>query len=250
MIMLAASILAMFAAGDCHFVTVNATLVDPYLTTIFPDTTITVQPNNKDRGLGFFVWEGVDGQCTWMHEDYNYTEAAWNKYSDFLGSDWDAPRAMACFAAAIAWTFLIWLLVMSCVAHIKIIRYVVAFALIVLLPIFQSITFAVLDSDFCADKDCQIGRSARFAAVAVGLYALTGILLLFTKDYPGARSTQQPAAAAAAQKHNEELTVDHRDEEEPHHVGFEGVREVPIDSDMVDVALVDSNAATNKATIY
>jgi hypothetical protein len=250
-LLVAASALAVAAAVDCQFVTVEASLVDPFLTTIFPDESTTVEPNNNDRGLGFFVWEGVDGKCTWEH-NYTYTETAWQEYRDFLGSGWDGARAMACFSAFCAWALLIWLLVFSCVAHRKVLRYIFGGVLLVLMTIFQSITFAVMDSDFCNENDCQIGRSARCSAVAVGLYAMTGILLFCSKDYPGARNVdgQSPIAPQDSEKPNEEGTVDHRDEEEPQHDGFADAQEVPPESDLVDVALVDSSAPAGKAMIY
>jgi hypothetical protein len=245
-LMLVASLLSVYAVYDCQFVTVDAAAVDPFLTTIFPS--IPVQANNKDRGLGFFFWEGVDGQCTYEN-NYDYSEVSWQDYENFLGSDWDGARAMACYAAFFAWALLIWLLIFSCVAHPKVIRYILGGVLIVLMPIFQSITFAVMGSDFCNENNCQIGRSARYAAGAVGLYAMTGILLLFSKDYPGTRRRQPPIAPHDSDKPNEEGTVTHRDEE-PRDYGFSYESEGPLASDMVDVSLVDSNVTTTKATIY
>jgi hypothetical protein len=241
-LMLAASLFSLFVVCDCQFVTVDAAAVDPILTAIFHNESIPVQPNKQDRGLGFFVWEDVDGKCTYEH-NYNITEASWKDYENFLGSDWNAARAMACYAAFFAWAVLIWLLVFSCVAHPKVIRYILVGVLIVLMPIFQSIPFLVMGSDFCNENDCQIGRSAIYSAVAVGLYVITGILLLFSKDYPGARNAPQNS-----DKPNEEGTVAHRDEEEPRHYGFTYEREGPVASELGDVSLVESTATTTKAT--
>lgn len=251
-----ASLLAVFAVVDCQFVTVDATKVDPFLTSIVFNKTASSQLNNTtERGLGFFVWEEVDGKCVWENS-HNYNEATWNVYRAFLGSDWDGPRYMACIAAFCAWVLLIWLFAFCCAAHRKSIRYLFGgLLLIVLMSVFQSISFAVLKSDLCKVYGCKIGRSARFAASAVGLYVLTGILLLLTKDYPGTK-TSEPQWASASENHAEQRDIDHLDEEQLNYQndGIADAREVSVTSGLVDVSLVDSTASTNmvsnRAKIY
>ena len=259
-LMLAASILSLVSMGDCHFVTVEASKVDPFLTTIFKDNneTATLQSvsNDERRGIGFFFYEDIKGNCNW---DKNHTEATFEEYVDFLGDDWEGPRGAGTTALVLGWCFWGWLLAFSCAAHVKVARYILAAVIIVTQTILQASTYAVLDSDFCNDHDCQIGRSARCGAVAVALFFVTGVLMFFTKDYPGkARNEQQPIGTAVVikdrsvpqeQQRHDDHTVD---EEDPnhHHLGFAEAQEIPADSAFVDVSLTQDTGPNTKATIY
>lgn len=250
-LLFAASVLSISAAVGCQFVTVDADKVDPFLprTITLPNATMVFvvpqQQSNKStrRGLGLFVWEGVDGECIGENDNNDYADASLDDYRDFTGSDWDAAAWMAVFSSVAASLLFVWLLTFLCVAHRKLIRTIFGLILIALLPIFQSLTFAVTGSDFCDENDCQLGSSARFAVVAVGLYVTTGILLLcFSKDYPGER--RSAVSYKRNTKNNSSIEGCTVAVDELHCDGFADAQEVPVDREFVDIALVDSNAAT------
>jgi hypothetical protein len=199
---------SMYSTCDCHFVTVDASLVSGILDEIERssnnfDANHPIPSNSTTRGLGFFVWEGIDGECTThhsmnsenMHNGNMYgTGNMYNRYHDFLGSDWNAPRVMATLSTILAFFLMIWLFIFSCVAQPKTIRYGLSVVFIVLMTIFQSIPFMILNSDFCNDNNCSMGRSAKFAAGATSLYALVGVALLFTQTFPKPNPQNQVAA--------------------------------------------------------
>jgi hypothetical protein len=232
--------LSFYATWDCHFVTVDANLVSGILDEIERsaddfDFNLTVPSNATTRGLGFFLWEGINGDCT--PHDTEYTENMYDRYHDFLGSDWNAPRAMATLATVLAFALMIWLFIFSCVAQPKAIRYGLAVVSIVLMPIFQAVPFMVLNSDFCNENDCSLGRSAKYAAGATSIYALIGVAFLFTQTFPKPKPLNQVAA------------VDKDVEEPPVQVDAKEdvVEEVPADTTMQDISLVDESPESVEA---
>jgi hypothetical protein len=224
--------LSFYATWDCHFVTVDASLVSGILDDIERSSddfklNLTVPSNSTTRGLGFFLWEGIDGDCT--PHDTKYSENMYNLYHDFLGSDWNAPRVMATLTTVLAFFLMIWFFIFSCVAQPKVIRYGLAIVSIVLMPIFQSIPFMVLNSDFCNENDCSMGRSAKYAAGATSLYALIGVAFLFTQTFPKPKSQNQ---VVAVQKDMEQQPV-------PVESKDDVVEEVPADTTLQDISLED-----------
>jgi hypothetical protein len=251
------------AMVDCHFVSVDAAKVDPALAQILKDTfgePATVDVNNDKRGLGFFFYEGVDGDCTWEHfEDlddrFNSSdigdrlEDGFDAYLDFLGADWDAPRGLGVTAAAAGWLLMMWLLAFCCVSHPKVLRWVVGVLVVILCAVFQASTFAVLNSDICDKFACDLGRSARFAVTATILAAVAGVLMLFTKDHPGQQEAPEPTLVLHAEKDVVSVTENHHSDEEAAHVytnedGTTLVQEIPVRD--FDGSLVES---TDKKSI-
>jgi len=256
------------AAGDCKFVTVPANQVDGNLTAIFhdenPDTNYVngSTTTDKRRGLGFFFFEELDGECSW---DHNHSNTTFHEYWDFLGrSDWEDAAQAGVAATALGFCFLVWLMLFSCVAHPKIVRYCLAGLLIVLLPVLQSVMFGmVLKSGFCDEYDCELGRSAHYGITAVVLYFVAGVLLVLTRDYPGIHASSGdnahlPPVYNTGNNTNKNVSSDHdenatqvehhEDEETPQLNGGFVPREVtPVHEDMVDISLVDSSTPTVKA---
>jgi hypothetical protein len=252
-----ATLFSGFAMIDCRFVQVDAKSVDPELSDIFHDlvlNTTVLRPNNDTkRRLGFYFYEGVDGKCVFEHyEDipYHHNATDWGEnfgnnfeaYMELLGNDWDTPRGLGTAAAGLAWLFWIWTMIMGCVAHIKVLRWILGALIVAILATFQSATYSVLHSDFCdTHGGCEIDRSSRFGIAAVIFFAAAGVLLFFTKDF--SHNPLGPVAAdAVAIKDVENASCAYEKN------GDANITEVPVESEMVDVALVDDSAAETLPT--
>jgi hypothetical protein len=247
-----ATLFSGFAMIDCRFVRVDAKSVDPELTDIFSDlvlnTTILRPNNDTKRRLGFYFYEGLDGECVFEHYEnipynLNSTYSAekfgdnFEAYIELLGDDWDTPRGLGTAAAMLAWLFWIWTLIMGCVAHIKALRWILGALIVAILATFQSATYSVLHSEFCDTHDgCEMDRSSKFGIGAVTFFAAAGVLLFFTKDF-----SQDPLGAVVAD------AVAVKDLENTSYANEKNVNEevieVPVESQMVDIALVDDSAA-------
>jgi hypothetical protein len=156
-----------------------------------PEPLATYLPTDSRRGLGFFFWELENGECSWDLIDdlgHDLSKDLMEDYIDFLGGDWRAPRGMGITALTLSCIIWIWILIFSCVAHLRPVRYVVA-AICFILVVFQAVTFAVVTSDFCDDADCKMGRGARFSIGAVFCFFFTGLLFLKMRDHPGDANT-------------------------------------------------------------
>ena len=260
-VVLAAQLLMLLAAAfssaalfDCQFVTVDAEYVDHELADIFENLfnkTVPVEENNEKRGLGFFFYEGVDGECTWDHfEDLSdrVSSSEWehrfenghDAYMDFLGSDWDAPRALAVTATVLSWCFLFWLATFSCVSHIKCLRWTFGVLLAAFMTALQGSTFAVLNSDLCDRYDCELGRSSRLGITALVLAVAAGLLMFFTRDHPGREvkvNVYATASVTEAHPHVDEET-DHPHDNNFGVAGVTEIQEVEVMRDF-DESLVD-----------
>jgi hypothetical protein len=237
--------LSVYAVWDCQFVTIDtwkvANILDAIEIIATKETYVTA-PNDisTTRGLGFYIWEGIDGECA-PKDSYDDTDLWYDLYHNFLGSDWNAPRSMATLSAVVSFLLMIWLFIFSCVAQPKILRYSLVTILILLMPIFQSIPFMVLQSDLCNEYDCNIGSSARCGIAAVVVYVLTGLALLFTKSYPSpALDTHQSNAVTIA--HDNQNPGDHvypQKEQEPN--------QDPLETTHDDVTLVEEKSEPGAA---
>jgi hypothetical protein len=78
---------------------------------------------------------------------------------------WRAPRGMGTTALMLSWLIWIWILVFRCVGHYRALRYLVSALCLLILVVFQSVTFAVVNSNVCDDADCEMGRGACNAIV-------------------------------------------------------------------------------------
>ena len=262
-LMLLAACFSSVAVFDCHFVQVDAEMVDTELVKIFDNffhnTTVSVtvvdndndtttnSNNNEKRGLGFFFYEGVDGDCTWEHFDDlsdSVSSSEWERrfedghdaYMEFLGSDWNAPRALAATAAVSSWCFLVWFLIFSCVSHIQLLRWSIGALVIVLLTIFQGSAFSVFNSDLCDRYGCEFSRSSGFGVAALVFAVFAGLLLFFTQDYPGEEVIMKTnSIASVTEAHPRVDEVYHPNEDL---VGVTEIQEVEVMEDF-DESLVD-----------
>jgi hypothetical protein len=178
------------------------------------------------RGLGFYFWELENGKCSWDLDD-DLTDELRDDYIDFLGGDWRAPRGLGMTALVLSIIIWIWVLVFSCVAHLRPVRYAVAALCLLILVVFQAVTFAVVTSDFCDDANCKMGRGARYGIDAIVCFFFSGLLFLVTSDHPGdaaaARAVAAPVVASKGafshEEHDptdmEEQTVEHVEDDQP-----------------------------------
>jgi hypothetical protein len=180
---------------DCKFVDAR---IEAFPVLLFPESLETYLPTGGSRHrLGFFFWELENGDCSW-HLDDDLTDDLIDDYIDFLGGDWRAPRGMGMTALVLSWIIWIWILVFTCLAHLRPVRYAVTALCLLILVVFQSVTFAVVTSDFCDDVDCKMGRGARFSIGSILCFILTAHLFLVTRDYPGGLNPVIAVAAAPA----------------------------------------------------
>lgn len=258
------------AALDCQFVTVSSALIDAFTTQVFNETQPEggwVNNNDTKRGLGFFGWETLDGSCavggesSTFHEDdesqayVDSTEGALELYySNLVGWDWKKPAVMAATSGILAFIAVLWIVLFTCVANQRPYRAALSFLLMVMLPLFQSLTFLVLRTDFCETNDCQLGRSGHQAIAAVLLYFCTGILLCVgTSNFPGNPYTkgggrQRCSNLLCCRNTCRQFVMDETPEpeygsemvEQQHHVD---VVEVPVESEFFDTSLIDNSAA-------
>jgi hypothetical protein len=84
-----------------------------------------------------------------------------------------------------------------CSSQVRGVRYFNSFILSVVLVICQGLTLLVFRSDLCNEYGCTFSRGAGFSVAAVACFFLAGICFLFTKDYPGDRVVESPAATGA-----------------------------------------------------
>lgn len=226
---LVAFLMSFFAAGDCKFLLVPEAQVGDRLDAILDNTTDAgaagtdsaaggTDNEGTKRGLGLFFFEDAAGACTW--EDRDFDERTFDAYWDHVGrSDWEDASEAAVAVTVLGFCALVWSLLFACLAHPRIVRFIFAAVVLVVLTILQGVSFLLLRSDFCNAHDCSLGRSGHYGIAAVFFYFFAGLALLFTKDHPrgGARSpepiqtytqTYPPgdAAAAAAGKDGENAT--------------------------------------------
>jgi hypothetical protein len=220
----------------CKFVEAKLEMFPVHL----PDTLETYLPTESRRGLGFYFWELRNGKCSWDLDD-DLTDELMEDYKDFLGGDWRVPRGMGTTALIFSWVIWIWIIVFCCLAHLRPVRYVVAALCLrpvryvvtalclLILVVFQGVTFAVVTSDLCDDADCKMGLGARYSIAAVFCFFFSGHLFLVTRNHPGDANavtavaapvaTGKGAGAGAHEEHDptdmEEQTVEHVEDDQP-----------------------------------
>jgi hypothetical protein len=237
--------MSFYATWDCQFVEVDASLVSGVLDDIerlskdFDFTGPTTFSNATTRGLGFYFWEGIDGECAPHGTDYS--ENMYDLYKEVLGSDWNVPRAMANVTTIFAFLLLIWLFLFSCVAQPGEIRYILAFTLLIIMTIFSAIPFMLLNSDFCSENNCSMGRSAKYAAGATSLYFLIGVAFMFTQRYPKPTPTQHPVGFDQKDVEEPPIPIDEKED---------FVLEDPDDLTLQDVSLANEYPERVKTDVY
>jgi hypothetical protein len=179
-ILFAAFVLSLFAFGDCHFVTVPRNQVnETLLSSFFSESTSGPESESNEQGFGIFFFEESDGDCSW---DHNHTESTFIEYWDYVGrSDWEVASNVAIAATCLGLFSLVWSFLFSCVAQPKMVRFSFAAFVLLVMPILQAVPFMLLESDFCDEHTCSLGRSSRCSIAAVVLFFVAGLLLFCTK---------------------------------------------------------------------
>jgi len=179
---------------DCRFV-----VADIFVDSTGPgNTTLLDDLLSQDRtGLGFFNHQDISGDCHWKdwnnEEDKGEFTIYADNYIDWLGDEWKIGGAMGSTAAILGFFLWFWLLVFSCVAHIRPLRYLVGSVSALILVSFQFATLSALNSTFCDDHNCSFDRSAGFSVAAGMLFFFAGVLLFLTHDYHGLQSQEHHA---------------------------------------------------------
>jgi hypothetical protein len=253
------------AASDCHFVNGPASEIDPFSTTYLQLINKTIpeedlRKNEKtERGLGFFGWEYLDGTCaSGGHRVTNATAIASGAselyFFDLVGTDWRTPRVMAVISLSLSVIVMLWTLSFSCVATKRRYRAILSFLLILVLPLFQSLTFLVLRTDFCEEFECTLGGTGQRVIAAILASVFAGILLCVgTTNFPGnpytkGKRSQRCSNLLFCRNTCRQLVMDQNAEPEQNSMEMVAttnqvdVVEVPVESEFFDVALVDGTA--------
>jgi hypothetical protein len=255
------------ALFECRFVLVGRahnSIVDAFSIDVLWNGTIPegIMNKNDSRGVGFIAWETIDGSCSDDLPDA--ADNVFERYSSFLGSDWKPPRAMAAVTVGMGLTVLIWMIcILSCVAHKQRYRTILAFLLIIVLPLFQAMAFIALRTDFCAENECAIGSSGIKGATAVAFYLIAGILICFgTANFPGNPYRKRPQRRCQNLSCCGQLRSNHdRNDEIDNNLSniiemgqynrnnVADIVEVPVESDFFDTSLIDSNVASPTSVV-
>jgi hypothetical protein len=193
-----------------------------------PETLKSYLPTGSRRGLGFFTWELKNGKCSNTLGDKlteTLAETLVDSYTDFLGRDWRAPRGFGTTAVFLSYFSYIFLLCHTILGKklSRNMRYIFSAFCLVILVVFQSVTFAVITSDFCDKTDCELSQGARLSIAAVLCFFFSGLLFLVMGDPPGDEDAEAAAAAAtgkgayeeASLADTEEPTVEHVEDDQP-----------------------------------
>lgn len=170
---------------DCQFVIAD-------IEDSVPSSLVGLVPGER-QGLGFLIHEETNGDCRWEYwgdrdDDENIEneiEDYVTDYVDWLGSSWKPGRGLGTTALVVGTVVTIWAFVFACVAHIKPFRYFMGVLVSLLLMSFQFSTLSVLNSSFCDERSCALGRSGGCSVAAGILFFLAGVLFFLTKDFPG-----------------------------------------------------------------
>ena len=165
-----ALVLSLLTIGDCFLV------VTPDDVQYEPQLIPNEPPNqNNQRGLGFFFWETVSGQCSWSVSQY---KDSYDLYATNRGVDWWTPRMAALVAAGLSWLGLLGAVLLSCVrVRRKCMRAILCALILLITPVIQSMVWTVLQTQVCRFRGCRPGRTAYFALGAVVCSMAAGAML-------------------------------------------------------------------------
>ena len=164
------------------------------------------QPPTR-RGFGFVMNETLEGGCGWNSESRYWIQDEFTNYRDFLGSDWNVPRALAGAATVMGWILLVWSMSMACVSYARPFRWVAFFVIFFLMISFQASAFAIVGSDFCnemlewetenpngggdddpfitnvANANCSLSRGAWLAIAGICCYFISALCFCFMVNH-------------------------------------------------------------------
>mmetsp|Transcript_5936 Transcript_5936/g.11649 ORF Transcript_5936/g.11649 Transcript_5936/m.11649 type:complete len:355 (-) Transcript_5936:32-1096(-) len=184
--------LSMFTMFDCKFVVANVFGSD----SAAPPGNSTAWGELESRtGFGFLSYQDASGVClleSWGSEESHPNngqgpptsgEEQFYNYVDWLGESWATGRNCLLSSLGGAFVVFVWVLTMMCIAHIRPLRILAATIPVVGIMPLQLATLSVLNSEFCIERDCDLGRSGIAAICAGAMYFAGGITLCFTKKY-------------------------------------------------------------------
>lgn len=264
-----AFISSILSIADCRLVRVpNFTMDDLYNGTI-PDG--VVNNNATFRSIGFFGWENINGKCS--YESYEGSASGSDeqpfpyvkKYLGFVGQDFIPLLIMKMVVTMLGFLVLLWMMcLLSCVAHKRLYRYALVVTLIFILPLFQSLTFRILATEFCQEKKCELDEGSGLTIFAIILYFTAGLILCIgTHDFPGNPYKKQKQVTILTTlrsyfgKKSEAMSSNETNENNNNNQwnngsptaeaeminfsnGFADAVEIPVDSEFIDRTLIEA----------
>ena len=227
---------------DCEFVKVQTAdlfAVDPFL---FAQQLGNATTSTTTTGLGFFTFLDAKGNCVLLREDKH--EYEFEDYSVFLGSDWCSGRSLGTVATVAAFLLWGWILALSCGAHKRALRWLLAFLVGVVVVVMFAVTFKALNSDLCRDeleRGCSFGRAAGLGIFSVFCFFATGVALLFSKDYRRDFKSPQPLSRFHDSPRSSDTGESQNDDASQQEVwdGLGDAQEVPVDRQFARATLGD-----------
>lgn len=192
---------------DCIFVEADVYTSESILTA--PDNN-TLWDVNDRTGFGFISYQDPSGKClieTWASEneqdsDGNIQEAEdqVEDYMNWLGEDWRRATYFLGFAVGASFILFVWVICMMCIAHNRPLRLLAAaIPLLGIMPL-QLASLSVLDSDFCVERNCTLGRSGMASVCAGAMYFAGSVALCFMKRYSSNRDEEEDIEQPAEQR--------------------------------------------------
>jgi hypothetical protein len=221
---------------SCRLILIRGNLTAIFLNETVPNTTMA---EATTRGVGLYGWERQDGEeCVFSEQDWYSQEGSYKKVNEGFeratGRYWRIARGFAVASTALGWLLFFWVVIFSCVEFPRLHRNLLGLLLIVVLSTLQlqTLIMTLVLSDFCSEHRCQSGDIQMHNA-ASGLAVVSGILLILS-DNRGRRKRQQQRRPIS----DEELIRD----------GLNIAQEIPVESELVDLSLIDPAAATGMTT--
>jgi hypothetical protein len=221
---------------SCRLILIRGNLTAIFLNDTVPNTTVA---NATTRGVGLYGWEREDGEeCVIIEEDWDPQDGSYKEVNEGFeratGRAWSIARGFAVASSALGWPMFFWVVIFSCVEFRRVHQNLLGLLLIVVLATLQVQTAVItlVLSDFCSEHNCQIGDIQMHNAASV-LAVISGILLILS-DNSGRRKRQLQRRPIP----DGELIRD----------GLNIAQEIPVESELVDLSLIDPTAATGRTT--
>jgi hypothetical protein len=222
---------------SCRLILIRGNLTAIFLNETVPNTTMT---NATTRGVGLYGWERQDGEeCIFIEEDWSPQDGSYKEVNEGFeratGQAWRIARGFAVASTALGWLLFFWVVFLSCLEFRRLHRNVLGLLLIVVLSTLQlqTVIITMVLSDFCAKNNCQSGDVQMHNCASI-LALISGILLILS-DNSGRRKRQQQRRPIS----DGELIRD----------GLNIAQEIPVESELVDLSLIDPAAATGTTTV-
>jgi len=134
-----------------------------------------------------------------------------------FGSQWYPSILLLSLSTILALFVFLYVISYCCSTQVFGIRFFTGLFISIILTLFQGLgTYLIYGSEWCTNSGdeefgggyCTMGRSTIFSIVASGCYFLSGLLFIFTSDYPGKQQLQELRHdEAATKKENDRSTT-------------------------------------------